>query len=119
MLLFAALDARKEQELKCDLLQRFSAAESQLSKWLHSVLEELQASADESLLSHSRRAALRITGLQHSHGKSKMFGGAAIVEVDYQHESKSSAFGSWTAQVLSKSAQGEDGANGVSMHRHM
>lgn len=107
-----AVEAKRHQELMRDLKRRFDDAERHLSTWLRGITEGLKAVAEASCASHVTEVPCTITDVRPTRptrGGYNYTMRPAVVELEYQCESRSSAFGSWTAQVLSKSAQGEDG----------
>lgn len=104
----AVLDEKRCQELNCDLQKRFAESEGALGYWLRSIVPGLLAAAEASAAASPASAAVVVNAVQPSRNL-YAYSGQRQVDVQYEYKSTSTSFGMWTAQVLSKSAQGEDG----------
>lgn len=104
----AVFDENRGKDLKCDLHKRFAEAVDKLGDWLRSVVPDLQAAAEASAAASPAGAALVVNAVQPARNF-YAYNGQVQVDVWYEFKSTSTSFGMWTAQVLSKSAQGEDG----------
>eukprot|EP00892_Ulva_mutabilis_P011345 jgi/Ulvmu1/8583/UM045_0026.1 len=109
-----ALDAHREQQLESDLQQRSTKAEGHLIDWMAGVSEDLHAAVKTSFIKHGEAASHLITQVNRSQTRSSGYLTRGVnaresqVELVYEYQHQSSAFGNWSAQVLCKSAQGED-----------
>lgn len=97
------LDAKIAEELELDLRNRFRASMAEFDRWLQGTVDELRSASQKPADAPGVTYAIKHARPANGYLRSARF------EIEYEMEYTSSSFGSWTAHVLSKSAQGEDG----------
>lgn len=97
--------AELEQQEAAQIMQNFDGdvtrCQTDMRQWLQRIVDGLQMASGASA---REPPSCIITDLQPANNGSR-----DKVQIRYQTESFSQAFGSWTAHVLSKSSQGENG----------